>query len=204
MGITAKDVELLDEIIIRYRPKNVMELGAQNLYNQPKLPAPYAHEYYEPKGVKYSCIDLNGENNALKIDLGNSLIEEEKKVSIHPGIYDLVTDFVTSEHIGKSGAHKIESYYNCWKTKYDLCEVGGIILSENPKTGNWPGHGFNYIDVAFYHKLCNLLGAQIIHIEEHAAMGNVTDGWNVICIFIKPDREFISLEEFKTLGVKTS
>lgn len=199
MGITAHDVELLDKVIEQFKPANVIELGAQNLYNQPKLPAPYADEYYEQKGIRYHCIDLNGENNASPIDLSKPYYS-----GANDGVFDLVTDFGTSEHVGNNGAHDIEAYYNCWKTKYDLLKVGGVMINENPKAGNWPGHGFNYVDIDFYLRLGGFLGYDIIKLEEHAAMGNTTDGWNVVCVFVKHRPDFITLEQFKTLGVKTS
>ncbi|HYG49276.1 MAG TPA: hypothetical protein VD905_00160, partial [Flavobacteriales bacterium] len=175
-------------------------------------PAPYANEYYNAKGLKYACIDLNEENHAFKIDLSKPFTG---KIHLNDGsayspegenemLFDLITDYGTSEHVGKDGKHNIEAYYNCWKTKYDLLKVGGVMISENPKTGNWPGHGFNYVDKNFYLRLCGFLGFDLITLEEHPAMGNTTDGWNVVCVFVKRRPDFITLEEFKTLGVKTS
>ena len=128
MGITDFSVDILNRAIESKKPESVMELGAQNLYNQPKLPAPYAHEFYEPKGIKYNCIDMCKENGALDIDLS-------KPVKVE-ATHDLVTDFGTSEHVSKAGKHAIEAYYNCWKAKHDLLNEGGTMINENPKTGN--------------------------------------------------------------------
>ncbi len=197
MGITAFSIKLLDEVIEKNNSKTVMELGAQNLYNQPALPAPYAHEYYEAKGLKYECIDLSKENNCIVMDLSIPQTIGEQ--------YDLVTDFGTSEHVGVDGKHSIEAYYNCWNTKHGLLSVNGVMVNENPKTGNWIGHGFNYVDKGFYELLCEAQGYELIELGEHPAMGNVTDGWNVYCIFRKVNSNpFISLDEFKKLGTKTS
>ncbi len=196
MGITSFSAEL----IAKYKngAKNVIELGAQNLYNQPNLPAPYAHELYDSHGVAYKCIDLCEENGAIPIDLSKPY---ENKL----GYFDLVTDFGTSEHVSDNGKHGIEAFYNCWKTKHDLLIPGGTMINENPKTGNWPGHGCNYYTKEFYGELCNAMNYEVLELGEHPAMGNTTDGWNVFCVFKKNDvAEFIGIEKFKKLDFRTS
>lgn len=196
MGVTSIDIEKLEIILNNYPIKSVIELGAQNNYSQPQLPAPYMSEWYEAKGIRYKCIDLSKENNCLVADLSKPIFIGEK--------YDLVTDFGTSEHIGANGKHDIEAIYNCWKTKHDLLGRTGIMVNENPKTGNWPGHGFNYYTGAFYEKLCALCSYTIIELTEIPAMGNTTDGWNIYCSLQKVnDEPFITLEEFKNCGIKT-
>lgn len=196
MGITSFSVELIERN--KGNAKTVIEIGAQNLYNQPALPAPYANQYYESVDMEYSCIDLSKENNCIEIDLSKPL---ENPI----GTYDLVTDFGSQEHIGNNGVHDPEAFYNCWKIKHDLLKSGGTMINENPKTGNWPSHGFNYVTQDFYFKLAELCGYIILELGEHPAMGNVTDGWNIYCVLRKnSDAEFISLEEFKTLDFKQS
>lgn len=197
MGVTSIDVEKLEIILNDYPIKSVIELGAQNNYAQPKLPAPYMSEWYTAKGIEYQSIDLSAENNCLVIDLSKPYYPEKQ--------YDLVTDFGTSEHVGVNGKHNIEAIYNCWKTKHDLLALNGIMVNENPKTGNWPGHGFNYYTNEFYTRLCLLNQYYILELTEIAAMGNITDGWNVYCSLKKKNfGPFITLEEFKTCGIKTS
>lgn len=193
MGITSFSVELINKY--KGAAKSVIELGAQNLYLDGAASAPYADKYYKGVGIKYACVDLNGENGALKLDLS------KEQGNCAP--YDLVTDFGTSEHVGNNGQHDIEAFYNCWLNKHNWCMDGGIIISENPKTGNWPGHGFNYVTKDFYVKLAEANGYKILELGEHPAMGNFTDGWNVYCALKKGSGKFMSLEEFKNLGVKT-
>ncbi len=186
MGITSFSVELLDKIIDLHKPKNVCELGAQNLYNQPKLPAPYAHEYYEGKGIEYTCIDLSEENNCLVLDLSKPI-----PVNLH-NKFDLVTNFGTGEHV--------KDLYECYKNIHDLCKIGGVILCENPKTGNWHGHGFHYLEQSFYNNLASHANYEILKLGEHAAMGNITDGWNIYCIYKKTENQFCNREEFEKLN----
>lgn len=200
MGYTQFTVELLNELIIKFSPKSVLDLGAQNMYNQPALPAPYAKTWYETLGIKYLAIDINGENGASPIDLSKPC------KTIEPSSFDMVVDAGTSEHVSDSeGKHDISAIYNCWKTKHDLLKAGGIMLNENPKSGNWPGHGCNYYDQNFYVKLAELQGYEILNLQENAAMGNVTDGWNITCILKKVNNiDFISLETFKLCEIKIS
>ncbi len=206
MGYTQFTVDQLEEIISNHSPKTILDFGAQNMYNQPELPAPYAKEWYEnEKKMKYVSIDINNEHGAIAVDLSKPLLDQTKLDERLIDQYDLVVDAGTTEHVGVDGKHDTEAFYNAWKTKYDLCKNGGIIYSENPKTGSWPCHGFNYHTLEFYHQLGIALGCQILSLGEHAACHNIIDGWNIYCSFIKPTATpFISLEEFKKLTYKLS
>lgn len=191
MGYTSFSVELLTKVISEFKPKSILDYGAQNMYNQPALPAPYAKEWYEGMGISYIAIDISGENGALPIDLSYPIQE-------NLGQFDLVVDCGTSEHCGISGKHESSAFYNAVKNKHDLLKVGGIMVSENPKTGNWPSHGFNYYSRDFYRQLADLNGYELLELGEVAAMGNTTDGWNIYCILRKiHDKPFISFEEFQ-------
>jgi hypothetical protein len=198
MGVTSIDIEKLEIIIRDYSITSVIELGAQNNYSSPKLPAPYMSDWYKERGIEYQSIDISAENNCLVEDLSKPYMGPFQQ-------YDLVTDYGTSEHIGTNGKHDIEAVYNCWKTKHDFLGMNCIMINENPKTGNWPGHGFNYYTMEFYERLCQLMDYKITELTEIAAMGNATDGWNIYCsLQNKSFKPFITLGEFKTCGIKLS
>jgi hypothetical protein len=191
MGYTSFSVHVLEKLINEFKPKSVLDYGAQNMYNQPVLPAPYAKEWYEGMGIMYTAIDISGENGALPINLSEPITE-------NLGQFDLVVDCGTSEHCGIDGKHSPLAFYNAVKNKHDLLKGGGVMFNENPKTGNWIGHGFNYYSQEFYRKLATLVGYEILELGEVAAMGNVTDGWNVYCVLRKiHDQPFISFEQFQ-------
>jgi len=198
MGYTNFTVSKLENIIEKYQPKTVVDLGAQNMYNQPVLPAPYAKDWYISQGIEYTAIDLSGENNSAILDLAIPFDLSQKTK------FDLVVDAGTTEHVGIEGKHSPEAFYNACKNRFDLCRVGGIIYCENPKTGNWPGHGFNYVSQEFYKALAQNHDVEILELGEHAAMGNVTDGWNVYCIMQKTGAEFMTLKTFESLELHTS
>lgn len=198
MGYTSHTISVLELIIKENDPKSVLDLGAQNLYNQPHLPAPYASTWYEKQGIRYECIDLNGENDAAVIDLGEPILALSIKQ------YDMVVDAGTSEHVGKNGEFSWEAIYNCWKNKFMALRKGGIMYSENPKTGNWPLHGFQWYTEDFYQELDGLSGLCLLTYGEVCAMGNCTDGKNIWAIQRKTSNQFPSLEKFKTLSLKKS
>lgn len=195
MGYTDKTWEVVNKVIADNDVKSMVDLGAQNDFSQPNLPAPYVRSIMESRGIDYIAIDLNGEDGCLVLDLSKQ---------IHIGSFPLVMDAGTSEHVGNDGKPDIESFYNCWLNKFNLCEMLGIIVSENPKTGNWIGHGFSYVSKDFYEKLSKIAQLDIVVLEEHPACGNTTDGYNIICVMKKYGEGFPTFEEFKTLDVRTS
>lgn len=183
--------------------------------------APFASEWYKSKGLEYNCVDLGGDNGAWKIDVSYPFgIGVDDRKGGYQLQFSLVTDFGFSEHVvqmedyvpvtydggitsiyPKGEINIIEGYYNCWLNKHNLCKIGGLIISENPKTGNWPGHGYTYIDVEFYKELSLLTDYEDLELGIHAAMGNFKDGYNVYCVMKKNSDKFPSLEEFKTLPI---
>lgn len=209
MGINDMNLKTLEWIFKNYPIETVLELGAQTFYQNYKTAkyGEYADVYYKLKGVKqYTCIDLNGENDALKMDL--SRVQ-------HAPMCDLVTDFGTSEHIAgydldddtKTGfdgnntwkglddhVAGLEAFYNCWTTKYLASKY--LIVSSNPATGHWKGHGHFYYTKQFYETLCELTGMRSVLLEEHFAMGNYTDGKEVCCVLDVRGSHWISMEEF--------
>lgn len=202
MGCTQYDIDLLTNMIEAYKPKSVIELGAQNNYAQPNLPAPYMREWWEAKGILYRSIDLSGECGAITEDLSQPMNTVLADYEDRP--FDFVTDLGTSEHIGIDGKFSWEAIYNCWKTKFDLCKVGGYIISENPQSGSWPNHGFNYYTFKFYTQLMNVADLTTPLMDRVPAMGNRIDGWNVMTVMHKVGPRFLTLEQFKLLDLRQS
>lgn len=216
MGITAYDIKLIEKALeVKPEIKTVCELGSQNLYldNDPR--PPFASVWYETRGLDYTCIDMAGDNNAVIADLSKPIMYIGKD-------FHLLTDFGTSEHVvqvpefqsvafhdghinsvypkGEPTEQQIaEGFYNCWANKHNLLNAGGLMINVNPKSENWPGHGYTYLTKNFYTRLAELMGYEVILLEEHAAMGNTDSGWNVVCILKKHVNyvPFISFEDFQ-------
>lgn len=216
MGITLFSKSLIG-IAVAANPdiKSVIELGSQNDYTSNAVKPPFANGVYKEFGINdYTCIDLAGDNYAIKYDLG-------KPITTHTRKYDLVTDFGTSEHVVLAADHvttpfhddyihsvyptvvedALLGYYSCWLNKHNLCKIGGIIISENPLTGNWPNHGYAYLGKKFYHEFKQVAGYENIMEGLEPAMGNSIDGWNIWAVLRKVSDEFPTFEQFKELPI---
>lgn len=197
MGYTAFSKDNVKKLIDEYQPKTVLDYGSQNDFSMGVLPAPYISEWFESLGIKYTCIDLNGENNALQINLSYPITESLCKVQ-------MVIDNGTVEHLERNGQFDWEAIYWGWKNKHDLLEIGGIMYSENPKTGSWPKHGYNYHTKGFYQQLWGASGYGILELGEHPSSGNSVDGWNIFCSMKKHSEIFPTPEQFKTFDIRQS
>ena len=183
MGLTGFSFELLKKYL--KDGDSILELGEQTIYFGDDY-GKSAKPMFEKMGHKHTSIDANGQNGSLDYDLSVKHYFDE---------FDIITDFGTSEHVR-------ESLYNCWWNKHQACKIGGIIVSENPKTGNWAGHGQWYYTQDFYKNFAKALGYGIMELGEHPAMHNTTDGWNIYCVLKKTKNEFITEKEFNKLGIK--
>jgi hypothetical protein len=182
MGYTGHTIVHISSLLNKFTEiQTVCDLGAQNNYAQPNLPAPYISEWYAKleRIKEYMCIDLNGENGAKQWDLSEPLKTTKK--------FDLVTDVGTGEHV--------KDFYQLLANIDKLTKVGGYIYRENPKTCNWPGHGLHYMTTDFYKEFAAIAGYELLFLDENAAMGNTTDGWNVTAILRKTKNKFIDREQ---------
>lgn len=183
MGITEKSLNRLSKFNCLDKGIKMCELGAQNIYSN-NLYGTIAKDYFNSLGIKHDSFDIVVHQNCEFIDLREPIKEE------FVGIYDVVTDFGTTEHVDGN-------YYQALKNIHDLCKVGGLIVRENPKTGHWPKHGFNYLNIDFYLKLSQLCGYEILDLQEEFAMGNYIDGCNISVVLKKVNNnKFISKEQF--------
>ena len=55
MGYTSHTIQLIEKFVNEEFTSSpfVIDLGAQNNYSQPNLPAPYMSEWYKERGVEY-------------------------------------------------------------------------------------------------------------------------------------------------------
>lgn len=215
MGITATDIKLLEKALsINPDIETVIEAGAQNLYLNGEQFPPFANTWYEQNGIEYNCIDLSGDNGALKYDLAYPL-----PIKLQ---YDLVTNFGTGEHVVQmegyetvsfheghihsiypKGVSSVElGFYNFCRNIHNLCKIGGIIINVNPLTGHWPLHGYTWLTMEFYTELAKLTRYEIKELYIEAGMGNYETGMNVCCMVIKMADTFPDFETFKKLSYK--
>lgn len=208
MGYTSFTKDLVKRVVDEYKPKTIADYGSQNDFSGPNLPAPYISRWFiEELGIKeqdYDCFDLNGENNAYAVDLSSDQNFPWEDNDGNPSPYCLVCDIGTIEHLGKNGAFSWEAIYNGWKNKFNMCKEGGVIVSENPLSGFWPGHGWNYHTPEFYMELEKVSDLQLLKWGTVCATGNCETGQNVWSIMRRIGNHFPSLEIFKELSIKQS
>jgi hypothetical protein len=192
MGITNFSLELLQPVIdlIPVEQRSVFELGSQQTYVAGENYGRFSNWFYNENHFSAVVqVDLNGENGSFKLNLADL-----SQFNQYAGLFALVTDFGTSEHVsGPDGSHDPLAFLHCWLVKLLACAPGGYIVSENPLTGHWPGHGCNYVCEYFYLQLASLCGLDVVNLGVHYAMGNVTDGANVFCVLRKTDRFIMPL-----------
>lgn len=190
MGITQKTLERLVNHKVLEKGSKMLELGAQNVYDSENY-GKVAKEIFEGMGIIHTSIDIKQHQGAIEADLREPLTFTKSK-------FDLVTDYGTTEHVEGN-------LYEAFKNIHNLCKKGGIMIHENPKTGNWPEHGFNYYTKSFYEMLAELAKYEILELTEEPAMGNTTDGWNVCAVLRKTEaNKFIEESDFNKLDFRTS
>jgi hypothetical protein len=118
----------------------VCELGSQDFvpkeYNNwmARVPEKTARGLYQHLGASsYTCIDVNGEQGALRIDLNTSVWTGE--------LFDVVTNHGTSEHVFNQ--------FNCFRFMHDLTKLGGLMVHVVPGQGYYRHGFFNYGGLVF-------------------------------------------------------
>lgn len=161
-------------------------VGCQNLYDNEHY-LEIAQDYYRGLGQAVVSVDITGCQESITHDLREPLDQEP---------FDLISQHGTLEHVETRNG-----FYLSFKHLHEVLKMDGIIIHENPKTGNWPGHGNHYLTQEFYFKLAEMMDYDILATGDHAAMGNTTDGWNVYCVLRKQREDFITQEQFLTLPI---
>lgn len=189
MGLNQQSIERLEKFGAMNSGVKMLELGCQNTYDSENYGRIAKHVFKE-KGVDHTSIDLNGQQESIQCDLRDDLS--------HLGQFDVVTDYGTIEHVEGSA-------YKAFKNVHDCCRVGGIMIHELPKTGNWAGHGNHYFDQEVWKQLADANGYKVFEITEFPAMGNVTDGWLSVAVLQKCFSDpFMSKEIFDKLPINKS
>lgn len=131
---------------MRMTSPTVLELG--NKKNKTGL----YRDWYERQGMKYICLDYNGEDGAIPLDMRYALTPED----IHPDYaagFPLVTNFGFTEHVDGQMA--------CWSNVHDFVQPGGFLAICMPLMPEWKGHGLWMPTPDWYREFANLNGYHI-------------------------------------------
>lgn len=129
----------------------IAELGAQYVMGEDW--GGYGPPYFKNmfSSLDITTFDINGENRSIALNLSNPIDNKYKNV------YDLVTNFGTTEHV--------QNQYTCWKNIFEMLKIGGLVLSEIPKKGSWPGHCKYYFDESTFESMKE--DFEIVEIRDH-------------------------------------
>jgi len=109
-----------------------------------RLTTASGRDLYAALGFSYSCIDADGRNNALTMDLNF-----EDTPSEELGRYDLVTNLGTAEHVCQDS--------RAFRVAHELAKPGGLILHIAPFIG-YLNHGFRNYQPEFFRSLARTNG----------------------------------------------
>lgn len=109
-------------------------------------------EFYEAQGLSYVCLDWNGQDGAIKLDMGQR-IPEELYDDVMGG--DLVTNFGFTEHV-------FTDQVQCWYNVAELSgKVGCYLAMCMPFPGHWEHHGVYQPQPEWYMAWCANNGYRI-------------------------------------------
>lgn len=129
------------------------ELGNQHVWEDVFGQRVAAKQVFERFGVEHVSFDRNGENGAIKLDLGEPLPAE------HHG-FDIVTNIGTAEHVETNQEQ-------CFANIHALCRVGGVIAHVMPEAGSWRGHCKIRYAASWVESLATSCGYEVIQFGIH-------------------------------------
>lgn len=181
----------------------MMELGDQQIYCFPDFnDGSPAKVYFEYLGIKrHVSIDLNGMLGALPLDLSKPIDDPA-----FMGAFDMVTDLGTSEHVSPH----VSGLYACRLNCHNWCREGGVMVFENPKTGNWSKHGHHYFTTEHYRLLSEACDYDVLDLADVPPvyfsdfLGHSPDRVEVIAVLRKlSGKPFVSFERYEQICSST-
>jgi hypothetical protein len=170
MGIATESYIQFLESIPQGQRLNILELGTQDIVDESvkiALRKSISDTYYNNSGLfKFYLNELG--YNVISIDImgdrGSIPVNLCEDIDVwNLGQFDIVTNYGTTEHV--------DNQYMCWKNMHKSLKIGGVMINEIPKIGNWPGHCEFYYDLKFF-KEFEKIGYEIIYSKDHMHPGN--------------------------------
>lgn len=89
-------------------------------------------DWYLDQGLEYVCLDWNGLDGAVELDMNYSLQPDEIQNGMERGFH-VVTNFGFSEHV--------EDQHSCWRNIHGFVGQDGWLSICMPLMPAWKGHG---------------------------------------------------------------
>ena len=155
------------------------------LANWPGRPRCSAKPFYELLGINdYSCIDLNGKQGAIQLDLNLPL---EDKTFYNK--YGLVTDYGCNEHAFNVG----EAY----RTMHRLCKPGGLMVICQAMTR---GNGYYMFDLSFFEGIAASNGYKVLFSSYIAALNACTKEGTPLALHLPLSRELLDVMDWTKIS----
>lgn len=127
-------------------------------------------------GADAICIDRNGRDNALPLDLSEPVYRQ-----LH-GRFDLVTDFGTLEHV-------VADQQQAFRNVHELTKPGGVMVHCLPDPETKPRHGVWAYTVEWFQELAKRCRYDVLHCERWFKKQNEAGPeWYVRVILVKNTR----------------
>ena len=163
--------------------RSVLEYGNQMVWQHAKpvmnTESDLARDWFVDvlKASRYECVDLNGLDGAIQIDLGDQVPAQYQNL-YHE--FDVVTNVGCAEHFGEDAKRQWKAFANALY----FANTGGIILHQLIPAGQWEDHG----DVWYKDGIGNVL-AEVLHCElvaeERVNLRTINPDVDYICVCLR-------------------
>lgn len=109
--------------------KIVLEMG-----NKGNEDGVYRTDYLEAGVKSYHCVDINGKDDAIPVDLRSESAADQIREATGIESFDVITNFGMSEHIPVQ-----RTFYKC---VHELSKVGTQVVHWTPAARKFKGHGY--------------------------------------------------------------
>lgn len=186
MGIRRESIHLIEIAVEKlggYEGLRMCELGNQMMRDMGNCSA---KRYFRNLGVDHVSLDENGKDGAVAVDLSKPIPESL-------GLFDLVTNYGTSEHISDQ--------YQVFKNIHDLTRTGGMMAHCVPMNGDWNDHGLVGYKRDFISALARVMGYRA-HVNALIERKLKVDRGRLLVsgVLEKQQPWFVSREQFKEMG----
>lgn len=156
LNLKENDIEIISEFLKKYSADSNLGKYSSRIGEQI-----YVSEIYKDAGFKHKCLDLNGKDNALTIDLNLWPNPELNESNFQK--FDLITNFGTTEHVANQ--------LNAFAIIHYLSKKNGVILHHIPML-NYSSHAMSVATPLLLQKLINWNGYEIKKAKWETSMVN--------------------------------
>jgi hypothetical protein len=191
MGIANQVMPLIEQCLAEAPVKQgirMAELGSQFMNVSDVFKGP-AKAYFEARGIQHDSFDLDGQFDAVVLDLGEPL----PPGSPYLNVYNVLTNFGTTEHV--------VNHFTCYQNIHRMCAPGAVMLHAVPAPGNWHNHGRYYYPQTFYASLAAANDYEVVLLEGIAHHKRAQRELTCAILRKRSDGEFMAEADFAALPI---